>query len=238
MKRKFAMPSKFARRMRRRGGGSVRTGKMSKRGRRVGRRGKFAKAISQHVYSRYGTDPSMVDVTSTEYDFAETMQFGNIKAYTEFTALYDRYRITCVQLQITLINNPNATWPLNGGPAGADHNGTNWYPKFWYCRDYDDDTPITLADMRERSNVKNFILRPNKEYKINVRPAILNQTYRTLTTTGYSPHWKQWIDMVDTNVPHYGLKWVVDTQGLNPDDTYPFKIRVERKYFFTCKDVL
>lgn len=205
---------------------------------RRGRRSKYSKAISQHVYSRYATTPTDFDVSGIEYDFAETFQFGNIKGYTEFNNLYDRYRITCVQLQITLITNPNATWVLNAAPTPGLANGTNWFPKFWYCRDYDDSVPINVAAMRERSNVKNFVLRPNKEYKINVRPAILNQTYRTELSTGYSPHWKQWIDMVDDNVPHYGLKWCIDTQGIDPSDTYPFKLRVERKYFFTCKDVL
>lgn len=204
-----------------------------------GRKSTFSKAISQHVYSRYATTPLDVSLDTFEYDYAHTFRLNLVKAYSEFTSLYDRYRITCVQLQITLITNPDATLTATSDPASAvPWNTTNWYPKFWYCRDYDDQGPITITEMRERSGVKNFVLRPNKEYKINVRPAILNQTYRTEFSAGYSPHWKQWIDMAQPDVPHYGLKWCLDTQGLDPLNTMPFKIRIEQKYFFTCKDVL
>jgi len=46
------------------------------------------------------------------------------------------------------------------------------------------------------------------------------------------------LDMANgVNVPHYGVKTVFDTLGLNPLDAYPFKLRWEAKYYFTCKDV-
>lgn len=194
------------------------------------------RALSMHSYSRYATTPSNYNLSGTELDVAETFTFDSISAYSEFSSLYDRYRITAVQMNITLINNPDAFLYTNG--AVNNQNQTNWYPKLWYVKDYDDSSTNTLAALRERSGVKCVILRPNKVYKITVRPAILNQTYRTSTTTGYAPKWKEWIDMANANVPHYGLKWVVDTQDLDPDDQHPFKVRVEYKYFFTCKDVL
>jgi len=208
--------------------------RMSRSKRRRG--GKYSKAISQHVYARYGAEAINANVTDLEYGKGEAFTFDGIKGYTEFSALYDRYRITCVQMELTLVNNPDS-FLYTEGPVN-NQNLTNWFPKFWYVKDYDDNTAPTLAQLRERSNVKNFVLRPNKTYKVKIRPAILNQTYRTVASTGYSPHWKQWIDMQNTDVPHYGFKWLIDTQGLNPNNDYPFKIRIEYKYFFTCKDVL
>lgn len=204
-------------------------------------------SINCHSYARWATTPDDISFTASEYDGAYVATFDAIKAYSEFTALYDRYKITKVQLQISLVTNPNSANPTNiqagNNPTGAwtattyFNNPTNWYPKFWYIRDYDDSSAISLSVMRERAKVKCFIMQPNKMYKINMKPAILNQTYRTEATTGYSPHWNQWIDMQQTNVPHYGLKYVIDTQGQTPHD-YPFKVRMEYRYFFTCKDVL
>lgn len=240
-KRTFSSATTMLRRAVRPGGSAVRSTRMRKSRVRSRSKKSLAKALSMHSYSRYATTPDDYSLTSTELDGSPSFLFNLIKGYSEFTALYDRYRITSIQLNVTLITDPTAANPTNINATNATtyyNNPTNWYPKFWYVRDYDDDTTITLAVMRERSGVKMFIMRPNKVYRINVRPAILNQTYRTSTTTGYAPKWRQWIDMAQTDVPHYGLKWILDTQGLDPSDSYPFKIRIEYKYFFTCKDVL
>jgi len=206
---------------------------------RLTNKSSFTKAANQHIYTRYAGTPADISTAAIEYNKAESFTFNSIKAYSEFSALYDRYRITSVQMQVTLINNPDSTWALNDPlTAGAKAQVSNWFPKFWYVKDYDDANSITLSEIRERSKVKCMVLRPNKLYKINIRPAILNQTYATIATTGYSPHWKQWIDMKDVDVPHYGLKWVLDMQGLDPNNDVPYKLRIEYKYFFTCKDVL
>ena len=215
--------------------GPARRKRMS-RSRRRGRKS-FRKAINQHIYTRYATTPTDHDITTGSGTFAEKFTFDSIKGYTEFSAMYDRYKITSVQLQITLINNPNAVVPSVTLPV-TTQNVTNWYPKLWYVKDYDDESTATIDALKERANVKCLILRPNKIYKIRVRPAILAQTYRTVATTGYSPKWRQWIDMADPDVPHYGIKYDLDCQGLDPADSQPFKIRVEYKYFFTCKDVI
>lgn len=198
-------------------------------------RSNFSKAIDQHVYCRYGT-PVELDGYGLETDYAQNFMFNQIKAYSEFSQLYDRYRITCVQLQVSMVNNPDA-FLLPNGPLN-NQNVNNIYPKFWYVRDYDDNSPLSLDALRERAMVKCILLRPNKIFKINVRPAILAQTYRTLATTGYAPKWKQWIDMAQTDVPHYGIKYAFDFQNQSIDTLKPYKFRIEFKYFFTCKNVL
>lgn len=205
------------------------------------KKARLDKRINIHSYARWATTPEDITVSSTEFDGCFTPSFDLIKAYSEFTALYDRYKITNVQIQLSLITNPNSANPTNIAAASATtyyNNPTNWYPKFWYLFDYDDDSAISLSVMRERSKVKCFILQPNKLYKINLKPSILVQSYGTAVTTGYTPKWNQWVDMANTAVKHYGMKYVVDTQGVDPDNTYPFKVRMEYRYFFTCKDVL
>ena len=82
-----------------------------------------------------------------------------------------------------------------------------------------------------------YILKPNRYIKIAIKPAVAGQVYRTATATGYSPKWNTWIDMNQNDVLHYGLKYVVDTSGLDPNDTQPFKLEIERTYYFKCKDV-
>ena len=81
------------------------------------------------------------------------------------------------------------------------------------------------------------VLKPNMYHKIVVRPSVLIQTYYTQTGSAYAPKWKQWIDMAQNSMPHYGLKYNIDLSGGNPNDNHPYKIEIEKTYFFKCKDV-
>jgi len=135
-----------------------------------------------------------------------------------------------------LVNNPSATGSLNNVVPGS-YNLANYYPKMWYIADHDDSTAESIGTMKERVGVKCRILQPNKTIKIVVKPAVAAMVYKTSTVTGYGPKWGQWIDMTHYTVPHYGLKVAFDTNALDPTDTQPFRVRVEKKYYFTCKDV-
>jgi hypothetical protein len=212
---------------------AMRTGRMTRL-----RRGRMPqKNYNEHAYKRY-TDALPVDITGSTYSLGMVFKLEDVKGEADFADLYDRYMLTTVVLKFKLLTNPNSTAPLNSQISGATWgNPTNWFPKLWYCPDYDDNATETLAQIKERSQTKWKVLKPNKEIKIVVKPAVTIQTYRTATTTGYAPKWKQWIDMAQRDVPHYGLKFVVDCSGLDPNDSYPFKMEIDRRYYFTCKDV-
>jgi len=190
-----------------------------------------------HRYSRYGL-ASTITLTNTEDSTAYSFAFNDIISSSEFAALYDRYRLDKVIVKLQLINNPNAVAKPNSGiGGGGDYNSTNWYPKVWSITDHDDSNTETIAQMKERSGVKCRILQPNKTLTYAIRPAIAAMMYKTATTTGYGPKWGQWIDMNDIGVPQYGLKLAFDMQGLDPVSTDGFRVNVEKKFYFTCKDV-
>lgn len=190
-----------------------------------------------HSFKRWAaTNTVLGSTTSTDgKGFAETFTMNKLPSYTEFDTLYDRYMLTTVVVRVQLISNPDANSWMGGNVTS---NAQNWYPKFWYYPDYDDDTaPTSFDEVKQISKVKHFVLRPNKEYKIVIRPAINMQTYRTSTTTGYAPKWNQWIDIAQTDVPHFGLKYWIDNNGIDPADSMPVTVRLERLYYFKCKDV-
>jgi len=195
---------------------------------------------NMHSFRRF-TNEVRHSVTSTVGQFSYECTFDSIRGYTDFTDLYDRYQITCVVMRFRLVNNPNATqFTNNNGQASTTQvnwNTANWYPAMYYCKDYDDASAETLEQLKERANTKRIILQPNRMYKIVLRPAVAIQTYATATTAGYAPKWKQWIDMAQANVPHYGLKYVIDCSAVDPQDTYPFTVERTTQIFFKCKDV-
>jgi len=192
-------------------------------------------SLNLHHYSRFTLNPLMISCAGTTEVGSLQFTLDQIAGFSEFVAMYDQYKLMKVVLSVQLVNNPDSTWDLNANHTSAANNGTNWFPKFWYIRDYDGGGSDTMTQIKERQGVKFFVLKPNMTKSIVIRPMATVQTYRTATSTGYSPK-KLWIDMANgTDVPHYGLNYIVDALGQDPNDTYPFVVRVERKFYFACK---
>jgi hypothetical protein len=202
-------------------------------------RSRIRSRVDRNCHSfRRMAQPIYEDVSGTGLSGALTFSLGDTLGASEFDVLYDRFMLTVVVIKVRLVTNPDSTWGLNGATGSVDtRQGTNWFPRLFYCKDYDDNSAETLAQLRERAKTKMVVLKPNMYHKIVVRPAALVQTYYTALGSGYAPKWKQWIDMAQKDLPHYGLKYNVDCSGLNPTDTQPFKIEFEKQYFFKCKDV-
>lgn len=153
--------------------------------------------------------------------------------HTEFSSLFEKYKLDRVIMKFQLINNVDSTWNLNDT---ANNNRTNWYPKMWYAVDDDGGVTDTIATMKERQGVRCRILEPNKTVTVSFKPKVRIQTYKTATTTGWAPKAMK-LDMADVDVPHYGLSVVFDTNMQDPVDTYPFKVILEVQYKFTCYGV-
>lgn len=187
-----------------------------------------------HHFKRYtGAFDIQNSATTTEKPYAMVFTFNQLINYSEFETLYDRYRIDYIDVKLQLQTNPDSDHVIGND---AVINETNFYPKLWWIKDYDDSSADTLTELRQRAGAKYRIMKPNSEVKIRVRPAILNQTYRTSTTTGYAPKWRQWIDFAQVDVPHYGLKINLDLNGRANTEQF-YILRVETQFHFTCKDV-
>jgi len=185
-----------------------------------------------HVFSR-SLAAETYTLDQTELGISREYKFNEILSVGEFTTLFENYRINRVSVKIQLISNPNSGAVTNTPTQGVY---SNWFPKLWYAIDPDGGVVETIASIKERQGIKCRILQPNKTINLSFKPKCRTLAYKTATTEGFTPKNIK-IDMVDTDVPHYGLALVFDTNGVNPNDTYPFKINVETKYTFTCSGV-
>lgn len=201
--------------------------------RRSARRLNRVRAQGTHSFSRHCAAQEL-SINGLFLARQYEVMFNDMIQSSDFTSLFDMYRITKVTYKFQLITNPDATWSLN--QTAGTSNPTNWFPKMWYVTDYDGGATETLNSIRERQGVKCRILRPNKEIKISFTPKCRVLTYKTADTEGFAPRNIK-IDMNDTDVPHYGLAMVIDTNGQDPNDSYPFKVSVERKLTFQCYGV-
>lgn len=153
------------------------------------------------------------------YNNGFSTSLSQLVASSEFTSLFDQYCITYVKYAFYLEVSPD-----------AQSGSTSIWPKLYYARDQDDLTPPTLQELRERSNTVVRVMSPYKPVTVGYRPNILVPTYKTALTTGYAPKWNQWIDTVDTTVPHMGLKFAIDNlQNTN------YVVRVEATVWLKCR---
>ena len=166
--------------------------------------------------------------------YSPNFNFADVVNNTEFTSLYDQFRIDYVTVSISW--SPTVTISLN-----PNNPGQALYPLMYYCKDYDDATsPTSLTAFKEKGNLRVFRLTPNKVYKINVKPASqkvivkafglpgANVTFGDLST---GPVWNKKIDCNSDTTPHFGIKmlWNYVNAANNLG-----AINIEKMYHFTC----
>lgn len=187
----------------------------------------------------YSTSNSVLISNSagvTETSFSTYFTLADLPNVSEFANLYDQYKLKCVVVQIKMINTPEQYWGLG---QVSQANPTNFYPTLWYSVDHDDNAVATIAQLKEFSRSKHKVLRPNREINIKIIPTTLQQLYLSAVSTGYACNYtRPWVDMAQTNIPHYGLKMAIDYEGLTTAaaNTNVFQFKINAKYYFVCKN--
>jgi len=179
------------------------TFRQSTAGRRLGRLGASSIYRPTHYFVR-ASGLTSITLDNNSLGMAGTGFIGNAFAYqlnqllnhTDFTNLYDQYKIIAVKHHFK--------WSID--PEIPQDKILMNPPVMYYFTDNDDNSAPTHAQLHERATVRQFALRANKVYTITLKPACLQEVYRTSLTTAYVPKWSQYIDMGNDNVPHFGLK--------------------------------
>lgn len=192
--------------------------------------------ISGGTYNSLGSSVLSINSGVQEMSFSSFFTLADLPNVSEFVNLFDLYKINCVVVTLKLTNDPSATSPPNTNTA----NYGNYYPTVWYSPDHDDITAQTVSQLKEYEKVKHRVLRPNQELSIKLRPTTLGQQYRTAVTTGYVANYrKEWLDMSQTDIPHYGLKLAIDCEGITTAVVAASQlpqVKVNVKYYISCKN--
>lgn len=138
--------------------------------------------------------------------WATTFSAGTLPNITEFSNLFDVYRIRRVTIKLRLVQPPEAT----NTPATSQ-----FYPDVYVTVDHDDATiPPSVDSVLQYGKCKRGVLRPNRWFTYSFYPTTSIQLYRGPTTTGYAPMKNgAWLDLAYTDVPYYGLKGVISNEA-------------------------
>jgi len=141
-----------------------------------------------YTFSRTNTDTLTLSGTSDSNAFAYSYTLNNLPGPTEFTVLFDQYRIVQVQLRFL---------PIYG--AGE-------FPgQIYTAIDYDDDTPQVISE-----SLQNDTLQVTELYQPWVRtfnPLASMSVYNSPLLTGYAlAKHNQWYDVASPSIKFYGLR--------------------------------
>lgn len=221
--------TKFMPRLFRRGygvGGLVRRRPRRRFGRKVYRKKTQNKV---HTYTRWcdkdttyvtpQLGPNTIVETGAEQHLTYQFKLDNLSSPSDFTNLYDMYRINKIMLYLERQTPPNASQFMTGLPN----------KKIRVVHDYNDAAPLTDEDQYlQYSNCKSYSA--NKNIAITLYPKINNAVENAGGSanafTSMSSN-RVWLSCEDDVVPHFGLKIFIPTKlAVTPDDII-YKVRAK-----------
>lgn len=153
-----------------------------------------------------------------------TFSLNKLPNYTEFTNLFDQYRICAVKLTII----PGVTESSLEGASTSSYP----LPEVRSIIDYTEDAaPLDFDEMYQYANCK--MTRGNKMHTRYIKPAVLTSAFEGVAATAYIPKWKQWLTTDDSATPHYSIK--VGINAVKTANTCYF--RVYAKYYLQMKNI-
>lgn len=200
--------------------------------RRVGRK-KVANKV--HTFVRYcdknttypdANGPNLIVETGSDQNLAYTFKLDNVVNPTDFTNLYDQYRINKVELMLEPL------WDQAGNGSGLNQNR-----RIRVVRDYNDATPLTQEDdYLEYANCKSYFPWSKRGIKIVLYPKIANvvenvggaaSAYTLMNSN------RVWLNIAEDEVPHFGLKIFIPG-SMAPTSLQMFTVRA--KYWLSFKN--
>lgn len=194
--------------------------KKSKRGMKKSRQFKGKKVgLRQPVHyfkrSQYYS-ATIVNNTLNNTPFATTFRLSDVPNVSEFSNLYDQYKITAIK------------WKLM--PRSSDYAIGLTAPRVFSIVDKDDSSPpLNIDEILQYQNVK--VTSFGKWHTRYIKPNIGYQLGDLSTTINMRSVGKGWIDMANTNVPHYGIKGIITPSS----SALAFDLHVT--YFLAFKNV-
>jgi len=151
---------------------------------------------------------------------AVTFQLNDVTQATEFTSLFDQYKIGGIQYR----------WVVSKDPMVAT---SKTFPRLVTVHDYDDNTPGNLNDLYQYPKMKEFWFTESRNATpwAFLKPARQSVEYESPTNSAYRPTWKGFIDCASPATPHYAIKyaWEALQTGMN--------IYLQCRYYLVFKNV-
>lgn len=183
----------------------------------------------RYVVANITSSTSAVGV-QTNAAGAMTFSMAGLPNATEFTALFDQYKIMKVKLDFIpfgdTVNLPIST--MTGTTALTSPGGP-----LITAIDYDDNLiPGAASDLLQYQASK--VTPVPKRLKMSLRPKFATEVYRSGIATGYGAR-SGWLDCANSDIPHYGVKYWMNAPSASSSS---FSYQVWAEVTIACKGVI
>lgn len=211
-------------------------GMIRRRKRRFGRK-RYGRKKTQnkvHTFVRWcdkdtqypgASGPSAISETGANQNLAYSFKLDNVVNPSDFTNLYDRYRITKVVLHLTRFRN-----------STGDATSSPYNRKILVVWDDDANVLTQEDDYLEFGNCKRYNIIGNGDIKLTLYPKLsapLLNAGGSVNAYQSIPSSKQWLKIEDDDIPHFGLKIFVPGQ-VAPEGYGLFQVRA--KFWMSFKN--
>lgn len=174
---------------------------------------KFVRWCDKDTQYVTSAGPSIISETGADQNLTYSFQLANCVNVSDFINLYDRYKITKIQLFLEPRLNQTA------GPVAFPQN-----KKLRVVHDYTDNIPLTQEDdYLEYASCKSYNAVSGRTIKITLYPKILNNVLGGFTTMGSNT---QWLSTADDDILHFGLKMFIP-ENISADGNELFTVRAK-----------
>lgn len=149
-----------------------------------------------------------------------SFSFDQLPNYTEFTNLFDSYRINKIVVK----------WIPNRTDAAAG-TATELEAQFTSALDFTDATaPANMNEMYQYESFK--LTRGTRAHTRVFRPSTIDYVATSAGANSGNPTWRQWISTSSPTILHYGLKVGIEANNAGAIAYVPYFT-----YYFSCKSV-
>lgn len=185
-----------------------------------------------YPFRRFHFKATIGGTDSTNFGNTYTFALADLVNYTEFTALFDQYKIAGIKYRWVINRSPDYGGAVISNVYNTAVQGT--YPRIMWVHDYDStNTPANFAELQQYPRAREFYFTPDKPSTpwIYFKPARLAVDFEGTTNSAYRPIWKGFIDCASDTTPFFGVRVYGD--GLNTN----IQLRLECWYYLVMKNV-
>jgi len=153
-----------------------------------------------HSFKR--TYSSVYQVTDTLVNRSVAFTLNSLPTYAEFTALFDTYRITRIDVNFIFDQN-------SGNVAASAGHAASFIPNLLMVNDFDDATALgAITDYEQYESFK--ISRLDRSLRTTFVPKLAVGAYGGAVFTNYARATGIWLDSASPAIEHYGIKFGVN----------------------------
>lgn len=173
------------------------------------------------------TDIDGTNTSGQQIGFGLTFQVSDVINASEFSNLYDQFKLTGVKMRMWIMrdNSASASTTAVAQPAAFR------IPLMYYVVDHDTSTTPTTDELRQYANCRMWQFNNTRPFTLYIKPKMLTEVYRTNVTRSTVPTAPRFISTDQIDTQHFGFR----ANLINMDDS-SIRLRRELTYYFSCKN--